>query len=91
MKCLSLSYAALFASDLRVHAASVHLGNSNDGNIAIDMDMKPGSASGPERGHSSQPVHSSKKTIHFLEDYQVRLDYEIHAGKLSVSQALAYR
>ncbi|KAI4267859.1 MAG: hypothetical protein L6R35_006820, partial [Caloplaca aegaea] len=83
MKCHPLGLAALLSFALHVHAASVHVDVSNDGDIAVDVGMKPKSFSHPERQRSGQPVHTSGKTAHKLEEYQVDLDYEIHGGVLS--------
>lgn len=85
MKCHPLGLAALLSFALHVHAASVHVDVSNDGDIAVDVGMKPKSFSRPERQRSGQPVHTSGKTAHKLEEYQVDLEYEIHGGVLSVS------
>ncbi|KAI4122739.1 MAG: hypothetical protein LQ341_007275, partial [Variospora aurantia] len=83
MKCHPLGLAALLSFALHVHAASVHVDVSNDGDIAVDVGMKPKSFSRPERQRSGQPVHTSGKTAHKLEEYQVDLEYEIHGGVLS--------
>lgn len=84
MKCHPLGLAALLSFGLHVHAALVHVDVSSDGDIAVDVGMKPQSFSRPERGRSGQPVRTSGKTAHKLEEYQVDLDYEIHGGVLSV-------
>lgn len=85
MRCHWLGFATLLAFALHVHAASVHVDVSWDEDIAVDVDMKPKTSLGPERGQSGQSVYPSRKAAHVLEDYQVDLGYEIHAGLLSVS------
>ena len=86
MRCHSSGFATLLAFALHVHAAVVHVDVSRDGDIAVDVNMKPKSSLRSERGQSGQPVYAPRKAAHVLEDYQVDLEYEIHAGLLSVSQ-----
>ncbi|KAG7008972.1 hypothetical protein G7Y79_00004g015560 [Physcia stellaris] len=75
--------AALLSFGLHVQAVSVHLDVSDDGDIALDVGMKPKLASPLERGQSSPPVYPSRHAAKVLEEYQVDLDYEVHAGTLS--------
>ncbi|KAL8916037.1 MAG: hypothetical protein Q9172_006492 [Xanthocarpia lactea] len=83
MKCHPLGLVALLSFALHVHAALVHVDVSSDGDIAVDVGMKPKSFSHIGRARSGQPVRTSRKTAHRLEEYQVDLDYEIHGGVLS--------
>ncbi|KAL8875091.1 MAG: hypothetical protein Q9198_006502, partial [Flavoplaca austrocitrina] len=83
MKCHTLGFAALLSFGLHLHAASVHVDVSSDGDIAVDVGAKPKSFSRPERGRSGQPIRTSGKTAHKLEEYQVDLDNGIHGGVLS--------
>lgn len=85
MKCHALGFAALLSFGLHVHAAAVHVDVASDGDIAVDVDMKPKTPSRPGRGHSGRPVYPSRKAAHDLEEYQVKLSSHVHAGKLSVS------
>ncbi|KAL9016553.1 MAG: hypothetical protein Q9180_008794 [Flavoplaca navasiana] len=83
MKCHSLGFVALLSFGLLVQASLVHVDVSSDGDIAVDVGTKPKSFSRPERGRSGRPIHTSGKTAHKLEEYQVNLGYEIHGGILS--------
>ncbi|KAL8877060.1 MAG: hypothetical protein Q9198_004852 [Flavoplaca austrocitrina] len=83
MKCHPLGFAALLSFGLHVQAALVHVDVSSDGDIAVDVGTKPKSSSRPERGRSGQPIHTSRKTAHKLEEYQVDLESGIHGGVLS--------
>ena len=85
MRYHSLGLATLLAFGLHVYAAAVHVDVSRDGDIAVDVDTKPKSSLRSERRQSAQHGFPSKKAAHVLEDYQVNLGYEIHAGTLSVS------
>ncbi|KAL8653528.1 MAG: hypothetical protein Q9226_003817 [Calogaya cf. arnoldii] len=85
MKYNALGFVALLSLGLHAHAASVRVDVASDGEIAVDVDMKPETGSRTERGHSDRPVHPSTKAAHDLAEYTVDLDYEIHGGTVSES------
>ncbi len=85
MRCQGLGFVALLALGLQVHASFVHVDVSRDGDVAVDVDMKRKVSARPERQQSGKPIYPPRKTAHVLEDYQVDLEYEIHAGFPSVS------
>lgn len=83
---LYLGLLGLTTLSFLAEANVVHVGVSQNGDVAVEIDTKQQEApTAPKRGRLDKPIYAPRQRAHVLDKYEVDLDYEIHSGLLSVS------
>ncbi|KAL8991566.1 MAG: hypothetical protein Q9169_007832, partial [Polycauliona sp. 2 TL-2023] len=83
MRYRAVGFVALLSLGLQAESASVHIDVSSNGDVELDMDLKPKLHLPSGRGQYKQSPPLSNGAARAAEDFVINLGYEVHAGKLS--------